>query len=133
MACWPVVPPFPENCTFLSPEDKALMLARIQADGGHVSDDEISFKKALHFLKDWKIWAGVAMNLGVTENANSLANFQPTILKGLGYTATQAQGELPLQKIYTIDTLTHSFHLYSPYNPCLSCRRCLLRHLRLHV
>jgi MFS family permease len=31
------------------------------------------------------------MNLGVTENANSLSNFQPTILKGLGYTATQAQ------------------------------------------
>ena len=31
------------------------------------------------------------MNLGVTENANSLANFQPTILKGLGYTAIQAQ------------------------------------------
>ncbi|KAF3032230.1 hypothetical protein E8E11_000983 [Didymella keratinophila] len=63
----------------------------IFADGGHVSDDEISFKKALYYLKDWKVWAGVAMNLGVTENANSLANFQPTILKGLGYTATQAQ------------------------------------------
>lgn len=31
------------------------------------------------------------MTLGVTENANSLSNFQPTILKGLGYTATQAQ------------------------------------------
>lgn len=31
------------------------------------------------------------MNLGATENANSLANFQPTILKGLGYTSTQAQ------------------------------------------
>jgi MFS family permease len=37
------------------------------------------------------MFASVAMNLGVTENANSLANFQPTILKGLGYTATQAQ------------------------------------------
>lgn len=35
--------------------------------------------------------SSVAMNLGVTENANSLSNFQPTILKGLGYTATQAQ------------------------------------------
>jgi MFS family permease len=33
----------------------------------------------------------VIMNMGVTENANSLSNFQPTILKGLGYTATQAQ------------------------------------------
>ncbi|KAF1836160.1 MFS general substrate transporter [Decorospora gaudefroyi] len=91
VAFWPLVPQFPENCTFLSPEDKALMLARVKADGGHVSDDEITFKKTLGFLKDWKIWAGVAMCLGVTENANSLANFQPTILKGLGYTATQAQ------------------------------------------
>ncbi|XPS72585.1 hypothetical protein M3J09_004750 [Ascochyta lentis] len=91
MACWPVVPPFPESCNFLSAEDKALMLARVKADGGHVADDEITFKKALYYLKDWKIWAGVAMNLGVTENANSLANFQPTILKGLGYTSTQAQ------------------------------------------
>jgi MFS family permease len=31
------------------------------------------------------------MNIGVTENANSLSNFQPTILKGLGYTSTSAQ------------------------------------------
>ena len=58
IACWPVVPPFPEHCKFLSPDEKALMLARINADGGHVADDEISFKKALHFLKDWKIWTG---------------------------------------------------------------------------
>ncbi|KAF1944952.1 MFS general substrate transporter [Clathrospora elynae] len=91
LVCWPIVPPFPKDCNFLSPEDKALMLARIKADGGHVSDEEITFKKTLGFLKDWKIWAGVAMNIGVTENANSLSNFQPTILKGLGYTATQAQ------------------------------------------
>lgn len=31
------------------------------------------------------------MYLGPLENANSLANFLPTIVKGLGYTATQAQ------------------------------------------
>jgi hypothetical protein len=34
------------------------MLARVKADGGHVADDDISFKKALHYLSDWKIWAG---------------------------------------------------------------------------
>jgi hypothetical protein len=34
------------------------MLARVKADGGYVADDEISFMKALHYLKDWKIWAG---------------------------------------------------------------------------
>ncbi|KAH8731010.1 major facilitator superfamily domain-containing protein [Phaeosphaeriaceae sp. PMI808] len=86
-----VIPEFPENCSFLSPEDKALMLARVKGEGGHVVEEDISFKKAVFFLKDWKIWAGVAMNIGVTENANSLANFQPTILRGLGYNATQAQ------------------------------------------
>jgi len=58
IACWPFVPAFPEDCTFLSAEEKKLMLKRIQADGGHVSSDEISLSKALHYLKDWKIWTG---------------------------------------------------------------------------
>ncbi|KAF2468573.1 MFS general substrate transporter [Lindgomyces ingoldianus] len=87
----PLIMPWPENCTFLAPEEKAFMLARVKAEGGHIAEDEITLKEALNVLKDWKIWAGVAMNMGVTENANSLANFQPTILKGLGYTSTEAQ------------------------------------------
>ena len=56
--CWPVIPPFPEHCAFLSPDDKALMLARVRADGGHVADEDITLKKTLDYLKDWKIWAG---------------------------------------------------------------------------
>lgn len=58
LACWPIVPPFPENCEFLTPKLKNLLLARVKADGGHVSDDEITFNKACYFLKDWKIWTG---------------------------------------------------------------------------
>ncbi|RMZ68515.1 vitamin H transporter [Pyrenophora seminiperda CCB06] len=91
LACWPFIPAFPEDCTFLSQADKALLLQRIHADGNHVSSDEISLSKALHYLQDWKIWTGVIMNLAVTEAANSLSNFQPTILRGLGYTSTSAQ------------------------------------------
>jgi hypothetical protein len=34
------------------------MLARVKADGGYVADDDITFTKTLHYLKDWKIWAG---------------------------------------------------------------------------
>jgi hypothetical protein len=34
------------------------MLARIKADGNHVSEENITFKEALYYLKDWKIWAG---------------------------------------------------------------------------
>jgi hypothetical protein len=58
MATWPAIPQFPRDCKFLSPEDKALMLARIKADGNCVSEEDITFKEALHYLKDWKIWAG---------------------------------------------------------------------------
>jgi len=33
------------------------MLARLK-DKGHTTDDKISFKIALGYLKDWKIWVG---------------------------------------------------------------------------
>ncbi|KAF2652847.1 MFS general substrate transporter [Lophiostoma macrostomum CBS 122681] len=90
-ASWFIMIPFPEHSTFLKVEEKELLLARLKADGEDVIDEEISARRVLHDLKDWKIWVGVAMNMGVTESANSISNFQPTILKGLGYTATGAQ------------------------------------------
>jgi hypothetical protein len=34
------------------------MLARIKADGNHVDEEDITWKAALGYLKDWKIWAG---------------------------------------------------------------------------
>lgn len=58
IATWPAIPNFPEQCQFLNPEEKALMLARIKADGNHVSEEDITYKEALYYLKDWKIWAG---------------------------------------------------------------------------
>jgi hypothetical protein len=58
LASLSVIPPFPEHCKFLSPDMKALMLARIKLDGSHVADDSISFKKTFKILSDWKIWAG---------------------------------------------------------------------------
>ncbi|KAF2638129.1 MFS general substrate transporter [Massarina eburnea CBS 473.64] len=87
---YPFIVPFPEDATFLSGPEKALMLERTKK-GGHNANDTMTWAKAIDCFKDWRIWAGVAMNLGVTESANSISNFQPTILKGLGYTSTQAQ------------------------------------------
>lgn len=50
--------PFPEKSTFLKPKEKELLLARVKADGGDVSDEDISFRTVLNHLKDWKIWVG---------------------------------------------------------------------------
>jgi len=57
LACWPFVPPFPENCNFLNPDDKELMLARVK-EGGHNAHDEVTFMGVIRELGDWKIWAG---------------------------------------------------------------------------
>lgn len=48
-------------------------------------------KRLGQIFKDWKIWAAVLIYLGGAENANSITSFQPTILKGIGYTSTGAQ------------------------------------------
>lgn len=56
-----------------------------------MAHDELPTKRVFEFLKDWKIWAAVLIYLGAAENANSITSFQPTILKGIGYTATGAQ------------------------------------------
>jgi hypothetical protein len=54
---WPLIVPFPEDCNFLDPEEKELMLARVK-EGGHNAHDTITFRGAVKHLKDWKIWAG---------------------------------------------------------------------------
>jgi hypothetical protein len=83
--------PFPEDCTFLSPKDKALLLARLKTDGGNVAHDTFPLKRIVEIFQDWKIWVAIFIYLGAAENANFIVNFQPTVLKGIGYTAAGAQ------------------------------------------
>ncbi|GME44229.1 Major facilitator superfamily [Neofusicoccum parvum] len=83
--------PFPEQSTMFTPEEKAVLLARVADDGGSVRHDKLDPKRFLSYMLDWKIWLCVLSYLGAEENAASVVAFQPSILKGLGYTATQAQ------------------------------------------
>ncbi|KAF2182463.1 MFS general substrate transporter [Zopfia rhizophila CBS 207.26] len=64
--------PFLDDSTIFRSEDKALL-------------------RIVTYLKDWKIWLLVMVYIGATENVNSITNFRPTILRGTGYTSTQAQ------------------------------------------
>ncbi|KAF2022176.1 MFS general substrate transporter [Aaosphaeria arxii CBS 175.79] len=88
---WFLIVPFPEDCTFFNEKDKALLLARLKDDGGAVAHDNLPIKRILDFYRDWKIWIAILIYLGAAENANSITSFQPTILKGIGYTSTGAQ------------------------------------------
>lgn len=51
-----VIVPFPENASFLTPDEKALLMARIEEDGGSVRNDNITLRRVLSMAGDWKIW-----------------------------------------------------------------------------
>ncbi|KAJ9611505.1 hypothetical protein H2200_004689 [Cladophialophora chaetospira] len=92
---------FPEKATvknslglpgFLTPEEAAIVLARVERDRGDAVEDKITFKIAMHHLKDWKVWE---FSSYLTLNNTALyafSYFLPVILKnGLGYSTGRAQ------------------------------------------
>ena len=48
-----VIVPFPEKSTMFSPEEKRILLARLEADGANVKHDKLNLWT---HMKDWKIW-----------------------------------------------------------------------------
>jgi hypothetical protein len=83
-----LIVPFPEESKFLAPEERRLLLTKLKADGANVANDELNL---VNILKDWKIWVAALAYMGAEENSSSVVSFQPTILNGLGYTASAAQ------------------------------------------
>lgn len=51
-----IIVPFPEDAKFLTAEEKALLLARLEEDGGSVRHDRITLGRVLPMIADWKIW-----------------------------------------------------------------------------
>jgi hypothetical protein len=47
---------FPEGSRFLSDEDKAYVLARLENDAGEAISDKLTFKTVLSVFRDWQIW-----------------------------------------------------------------------------
>jgi MFS family permease len=48
---------FPDKATFLTPEEKAYAMRRVEEDRGDSIPDEVTFKKILTHLSDLKLWA----------------------------------------------------------------------------
>ncbi|KAE8365302.1 major facilitator superfamily domain-containing protein [Aspergillus caelatus] len=108
--CYWIIVPFPEDANFLTPEEKALLLARLEADGGGVRNDPISLKRVFSMAADWKIWICVLAYIGAEESASSLVAFQPTILKDLGWTARSAQAHgIPIYAVAFVLTLSSAW------------------------
>ena len=55
---WFLIPDFPDRNDFLTPEQTALVLKRIEDDRGDSIPDLITFQKVKQHLSDWTLWSG---------------------------------------------------------------------------
>ncbi|GAA5988721.1 hypothetical protein JCM5350_001992 [Sporobolomyces pararoseus] len=84
LACFLIVD-FPDRATFLKPEQRDFVIARVNADRGDAEADKFTFGKGLRHACDLKLWAFGLIFLCSTMPAYAFSYFLPVILSGGGY------------------------------------------------
>ncbi|KAG6552270.1 hypothetical protein Mapa_006121 [Marchantia paleacea] len=88
-----LVPDFPDTATFLTADERAFTIARLQADdqlsAGHF--EAFNLSRLWNAWKDWKTPVVIVINLGAVGPLYAFSLFLPSIIKELGYTSTHAQ------------------------------------------
>ena len=82
---------YPATARFLTPEERECVLARLKGDSDATRDERFTWDGVTQALKDPKIYLYGLCFHTVSLPANTLSLFLPTIINGLGYSATQAQ------------------------------------------
>ncbi|KAF8315932.1 MFS general substrate transporter [Clavulina sp. PMI_390] len=83
---------FPEDAEFLTEDERAFVIARLQADSQRSAGgaEKLSRHHVWAAMKDWKTWFGMLCFAGVEVPVYSHALFSPSIINKLGYKATAA-------------------------------------------
>ncbi|RFU35367.1 hypothetical protein B7463_g954, partial [Scytalidium lignicola] len=87
----PIVVDWPEQATWLTPEEKQLMLRRLAHDVGPAKMDHLDKRAIKRILSDWKVYVGIVMYLGIVNTGYASSFFIPTIINEMGYTAAESQ------------------------------------------
>lgn len=87
-----MLPPFPEDAKWLTPEERAYVKARLQVDQGRsAADRKITLADVGRVFKDYKIFIGGFMYFGLIVPAYGYAFFSPAIITTYGYSAIETQ------------------------------------------
>ncbi|KAF8161310.1 major facilitator superfamily domain-containing protein [Crassisporium funariophilum] len=85
---WLFIPAFPDQNTFLTHEQTALVLKRIDEDRGDAVPDALTLKKVVGHLCDWTLWAYGIMFMCAAMPSYAQSFFLPIILRGMGWSQT---------------------------------------------
>ncbi|KAF8246704.1 MFS general substrate transporter [Wilcoxina mikolae CBS 423.85] len=88
-----LIPDFPEDITWLSPEEKEWVQNRLREDVGKSGREQkpIKIRDLKVIFTDYKFILGALMYFSLLTPAYSFAYFGPTILRGWNYSLTQSQ------------------------------------------
>ncbi|KAJ9615098.1 hypothetical protein H2200_001172 [Cladophialophora chaetospira] len=86
-----VLPDWPQDATFLSEEEKHVLLRRLADDAGEAKMERLDSKAIKAIFSDPKLYLGLFMFMGTATTGYSVSFFAPTILKQLGWTSIKAQ------------------------------------------
>jgi hypothetical protein len=90
--CYFIITDFPEEAKFLTPEERAYVKARLQADvGASGRDTPMSVKEVISILKDYRIILSGFMYFGLVVPAYGYAYFAPTIIQTFHYSQIGTQ------------------------------------------
>ena len=82
---------YPATAKFLTPEEREYVLARLREDNDATRDERFTWDGVTQALKDPKIYLYGLCFHTLSLPVYTLSLFLPTIINGLGYSATQAQ------------------------------------------
>ncbi|KAJ3038395.1 hypothetical protein HDV00_000739 [Rhizophlyctis rosea] len=103
LASYFFLPNTPSEARFLDAEEKRYAESRLRDSVDGASRLSVQWKDVVAALKDWKLWAYVALDILFSSPLFSLLVFLPTIVNGLGYSSLNAQ--LMVVPIYAISTV----------------------------
>lgn len=64
-----VIADFPEEAKFLTESEREFVIDRLMKDIGHSAYEHYGWRRTLTVFKDWKIWVGGLMYLGMIVGA----------------------------------------------------------------
>ncbi|RDW85517.1 hypothetical protein BP5796_03842 [Coleophoma crateriformis] len=85
------LPDYPETAQWLSEEEKALAIARLQNEGSHGHSKSLTWSEAKMTLIDWRLYMHYAVYFGISVPFSSLSLFTPSITAGLGFENLESQ------------------------------------------
>jgi MFS family permease len=87
-----LIPRFPEDAKWLTPEERTYVSARLQQDQGKSAlERKITMKDVINVFKDPKVVIGGLMYFGLIVPAYGYAYFSPGIIQSYGYSRIQTQ------------------------------------------